>query len=534
MNFLNSEGLSRVQTHIQTALDMKADKLQVEKQFTDSVADWNQNDEFALDYVKNRTHWVDDPVEEIILSEENFTIEDNQWFGFSTVLNLSLDNHYTVIFDGVEYQCEPYELYDAVVIGNSTFEGGEQNPDLPFLVIGHYSLVYAENGDHTITINSITSKIHHIDNKYIKDMYGDKDLNNEILLIDNVTITAEKNYGSSGASCDEPFELPLEVGCKYRVNYDGVDYITTCYLCDWGYPMIGDQGHNGFTPMGTNEPFCIGGWPSTPFFVGVFTSDEDTTNHTISIAKISEIVKIDKKYYLAAGERVVGKKQETGTGDILFGKTGAEIFNDYNNNVAIGNYSHAEGYNTEALENYAHAEGNDTIAAGQSSHAEGSGTTASGNYSHAEGSSTTASGNHSHAEGESTKASGNYSHAEGLATVASGNHSHVEGYYTTASGENSHVQGKHNISDDTLAHIVGNGDYGYEGSKWKLIPSNAHTLDWNGNAWFAGDVYVSSTSGKNKDDGSKKLATVDEMNTAIATAIQEAFANIARAENTAF
>ena len=37
--------------------------------------------------------------------------------------------------------------------------------------------------------------------------------------------------------------------------------------------------------------------------------------------------------------------------------------------------------------------------------------------------------------------------------------------------------------------------------------SNAHTLDWQGNAWFAGDVYTGSTSGKNKDDGSKKLAT---------------------------
>lgn len=38
--------------------------------------------------------------------------------------------------------------------------------------------------------------------------------------------------------------------------------------------------------------------------------------------------------------------------------------------------------------------------------------------------------------------------------------------------------------------------------------SNAHTLDWNGNAWFAGDIYTGSTSGKNKDDGSVKLPVV--------------------------
>lgn len=50
--------------------------------------------------------------------------------------------------------------------------------------------------------------------------------------------------------------------------------------------------------------------------------------------------------------------------------------------------------------------------------------------------------------------------------------------------------------------IVGNGISPTE-------RSNAHTLDWNGNAWFSGDVYTGSTSGTNRDDGSKKLATVE-------------------------
>ena len=31
-------------------------------------------------------------------------------------------------------------------------------------------------------------------------------------------------------------------------------------------------------------------------------------------------------------------------------------------------------------------------------------------------------------------------------------------------------------------------------------------------AWYAGDVYVGSTSGVNKDDGSKKLATEEYVN----------------------
>ena len=122
-----------------------------------------------------------------------------------------------------------------------------------------------------------------------------------------------------------------------------------------------------------------------------------------------------------------------------------------------------------------------------------------GEYAWAEGRKTTASGNYSHAEGGGTTASGTVSHAEGDNTTASGTTSHAEGWGTTAQGNNQHVQGKFNITDTTSAHIVGNGSPSKR--------SNAHTIDWHGNAWFAGDVYTGSTSGTNKDAGSKVLAT---------------------------
>ena len=172
--------------------------------------------------------------------------------------------------------------------------------------------------------------------------------------------------------------------------------------------------------------------------------------------------------------------------------------------LAFGQASHVEGFDSLALTPNAHAEGQMTTASGQASHAEGNLTTASGNYSHAEGASTTASGSGSHAENNSATASGTGSHAEGYSTMASGNYSHAEGYITEAAGIYQHVQGKFNIIDteNTYAHIVGNGED-------KNNRSNAHTLDWDGNAWFAGDVYVGSTSGANKDEGSKKLIAED-------------------------
>ena len=182
------------------------------------------------------------------------------------------------------------------------------------------------------------------------------------------------------------------------------------------------------------------------------------------------------------------------------------------NTTASGNFSHAEGESTKALGNYSHTEGADTTASNYQSHAEGYNTTASGMNSHSEGESTKALGDCSHAEGKYTEASGesshvegdnshatgDFSHAEGNYTRASASNSHTEGYSTIASSENQHVQGKYNIEDTEgkYAHIVGNGTYNKT--------SNAHTLDWEGNGWYAGKLSQEGTPTEDKDLVTKK------------------------------
>ena len=133
-----------------------------------------------------------------------------------------------------------------------------------------------------------------------------------------------------------------------------------------------------------------------------------------------------------------------------------------------------------------------------------------GDNSFAEGNNTAASGLDSHAEGDTTTASGYASHAEGFVTAAPGEVSHAEGYGTNAASQCQHAQGKYNIEDsgDTYADIIGNGTS-------DTARSNAATVDWSGNAWYAGDVYVGSTSGTNKDAGSKKLATEEYVDSAV-------------------
>lgn len=265
------------------------------------------------------------------------------------------------------------------------------------------------------------------------------------------------------------------------------------------------------------------------------------TPQTLTDAEVEQ-VRINTK---AAGENVAGQSFDI-NGTATTAGENAEIFNDYENNIAAGKYSHAEGYQTIAKGSYSHVEGYGTFANGAAAHAEGYDTKATARYAHAEGASTTASGNNSHAEGNSTTSSGHYSHAEGNFTTAAGGYSHAEGnyaqtgedgtyahaegsntkalktgahaegnyteanavfahtegYYTKAGSPYQHVRGKYNIVDEnnTYSTIIGNGD---ADSNRK----NIHTLDWDGGAWFSGDVYVGSTGGLNKDEGSKKLAT---------------------------
>ena len=197
------------------------------------------------------------------------------------------------------------------------------------------------------------------------------------------------------------------------------------------------------------------------------------------------------------------------------------------NCLALDNYSHAEGNATQALYQASHAEGTNTVASDICSHAEGYETIASGGYSHAEGSITKATELYSHAEGNYSEASGKTSHAEGYETIASGEYSHAEGYkcksesnsshaegclteannfythaegfYTIAKGYSQHVQGKCNIEDTAgkYAHIVGNGESETE-------RSNAHTLDWQGNGWYAGKLTQEGTPTEDKDLTTKK------------------------------
>lgn len=132
--------------------------------------------------------------------------------------------------------------------------------------------------------------------------------------------------------------------------------------------------------------------------------------------------------------------------------------------------------------------------------------------------------------GQNAAALGDGSHAEAYASFAAGFNASVKlinsdgptgaialGYLATANAKNLIALGCANLEDsggDSKLLVVGNGYL----SGGLLHDSNAMTLDWDGNAWFAGGIKV---GGADYEHGSE-LAPKSYVDSAIATAIGNA------------
>lgn len=322
-----------------------------------------------------------------------------------------------------------------------------------------------------------------------------------VLTIPAATISAKKTEIDNNTDDSEPVQIPVDGVVtfdptkSYYLKYNNKEYqvlveerMGVCFE---------DECYCGFMPQ-----------ESTPTIIIIILT-LDTTNITDMQLIEKDVKKLDNIYVpndlrVSNSITVGARRGVNGLFSSSFG-TSCEASGEFSQalgsaTIASGGCSHAEGEGTTASGDSSHAEGSSNNASGNSSHAEGSNTTASGDYSHAEGYKTVASGSISHAEGNTATASGNYSHAEGNATTASGYNSHAEGHGTIAHGENQHAEGKYNIedTDDKYAHIVGNGNSNNK--------SNAHTLDWQGNGWYAGKLSQEGTPTEDKDLVTKKYA----------------------------
>ena len=471
--------------------------------------------------------------------------EDNQWFNFS---QFYLENFlvegatYIVNWNDETYTCTAKRnIYGDIYIGNQALYDEEAFSEIiesnePFFLYTFeeefdYGLCMQTAGEYRIFIKGTGEKLnqHKIDMKYMPDniTYNMRnqqtEINNIYDNLNNININskmdkenptgtgsfsmnrkanttignyshAEGNRNEASGSCShaEGSDTKASGNHSHAEGYSTESSGTYSHAEGYKTTASGDYSHTeGYNTIASEsfshaEGHTATASGSTSHAEGYKTTASGTGAHAEGYSTTAS-----GSYSHAEGYQT----KATTTDDTTFATT----------RTTKGYYTHAEGHGSVAYGAISHAEGNGTKASGSYSHAEGSGSIASSEAAHAEGVGTTASGYSSHAEGTTTIASGKRSHAEGWGTTASGDYgSHAEGWGTIANGNSSHVQGKWNIDDidadgnplNTYAHIVGNGTS--DGAR-----SNAHTLDWEGNGCFAGDVYV---GGADMETGTKVLS----------------------------
>ena len=482
-------------------------------------ADWNQNDETAKDYIKNKS----------LAIKSNVDIADSWTANYSSFTSTWLKNNFTTANVAIEINGQLIENleYTPQSYGGYTFG----NLDTVGVLVSNTGMSSTSN---SVTVSS---------DKFPDGITSARVFNIEYSKLPEKAIPEIlewcKDFDYQGVLTNDRLSFLSDNLIYQTTTYDDSKYINS-----WIYsqhplgdtPIVGDGKY--FTPLTSNisgqnmyRQFYIlrnldKGYDKPLYMRRNLNSDTLTevklyNNITKELLQKDEAPTIalcvpksqDENLYVLNPIVPVATSITSSSTNRQY--AGAKAVYDYVNDKIPNNSNIVNGKTTGSLVMINASDGDIMFDPGKNSFSGGEGTLASGSASHTEGYYTLAQGDYSHAEGSISIASGEAAHAEGGGSVAVGKNSHAEGTNCRASGEASHaegkgtdansgqhVQGKYNVEDrlGNYAHIVGNGTN-------IDTKSNAHTLDWSGNAWFAGDVYAGSTSGTNKDDGSKKLAT---------------------------
>ena len=369
--------------------------------------DWNQNDQTASDYIKNRIG------------------------GYETIID-----PITISWDG--------NTEGKTVVADQLYLVSNETPTINQLIGGIIKYVIVKNGETTSENLTIT-----------EDVIGSH-------ANGNITI------GEFCAIIHSPGTVGNATFKKSGIYFTGMFSETkTVYV---------------------NELTTVGGIAIVKIpekYLDAATKDEVTTAQTTADAakNTADAAKNTADAAKNTAESKLNSNNPIGTGSLSLNRHSMNDIGDYS--VAAGQYPVASGIGSVAFGyRYNYAQANGAFVCG-----------GAGNYLRT---SDTESNRAQYSSGES-------SFVCGSANTASGDQSFAAGLAVRSKGNQQFVEGKYNVpdSENKYAHIIGNG------TNYTTGISNASTIDWSGNAWFSGEVYVGSTSGINKDDGSKKLATED-------------------------
>lgn len=393
-------------------------------------SDWNQNNSNADDFIKNRTHYIeedgraysseDSDKQAVYLPDEDpEETSPSFWCYPDANINMDVLNSFEGRHITIQYSSDPEEDTLEGVVGESVFE-------------------IQKRDEETNNIYAIHSSDSDMDIAFIA-------------LADNQTIS----------------------------YVDGVTFNKGVYI--WYYGTAEYDDETGKITELIPYPYTIS--PSLAYH----QLDEKFIPNTI--ARISDIPsqqQTDWKQTTSTEVDFIKNKPAIKTGD------GSNSIMESDAIAAYGANSHAEGSGTMTTSNAsgAHAEGLNTSASAQAAHAEGNNTQASGANSHAEGLGTMAYGPNSSVFGMYNMPDIVEDWSAGTYYPVGAKVIYQWSVYkcTTANGDETFNYAKWAYYGQkwNYAEIAGGGDSSNR--------TNIRTLDWEGNEQLAGTLRIGSTS----------------------------------------
>ena len=264
---------------------------QINEALLNNQADWAQNDESAIDYIKNRTHY-----EEVNTFMNTRTITLDNGGGWMNITEIDADFANALIEkwadakyeDSIRGVLTPFEgpsndywvhlkkdndNYGAAIVSLRKYDDGT-------LLIGN------DNGSWnsvTISLPQEETVIHHLNPKYIKDMYYETEpVRTEV--VPETTVEFNDNF------IEEAIDITLIEGTTYFVNWNDMKYECVCYNYE-GALVIGNNecwGGSG----GNGEPFLVSNYDGLTA-INIYESG----TYTISISTLeTEIHHVPTKY----------------------------------------------------------------------------------------------------------------------------------------------------------------------------------------------------------------------------------------------
>ena len=177
--------------------------------------DWNQNDETALDYVKNRPFYTGDHVETVLIEETTAPFEDVGNGIYFTLLQstniLSVGETYAVSWDGTLYESVCADVGGTLGIGNLSIMGVGSDTGEPFVIAQTDGIQIATlntSASHTFSISRLgTPEVVKIDEKYLPTILS------PIYIINNgstYAVTSNPTFSSS-ITFEEAWKLPPNI-----------------------------------------------------------------------------------------------------------------------------------------------------------------------------------------------------------------------------------------------------------------------------------------------------------------------------------